>query len=627
LGGIVGVFHRDGRPVDSQVLNRMAEAVLHRGPDTGRIWADGSVGLGYRILLTTPEAGSEAHSLEDRPREFFLAMDGRVDNREELTTLLAGDGYRLRDGTDAELVLRSYEAWGDECASRIIGDFSFAIWDGRRRRLYCARDFYGSRSFYYCHDGRSFLFASEIHALFESPEVPRKPNLGMVGEYLHGYINSQTESLYEDIFRLPAAHYLIVDANGVRLQRYWGEDVGFTIRYRKDEEYAEHFQELLRESLRSRMRCIGTLGSDLSGGLDSSSVVCFSQSLLREGTVRCDGFEVFSQVYPGQDCDESRYIRDVVSKCGIVSHEIEPQPVSLEFLIEQVRFYKDFPGYPNGSITNPLRPMMRERGCRVVFTGQGGDEWFSGTDGHYLDLLLQMRWLRLAGAMPPALGVQVMWRLLLGHLLWPRVPKHLRRGIRTVLGRPVMAPWIGKDFAKRVGLEDRLETPRFQPQRGGYSQQELHSPLADGWNAHASDLEDRAMGWYGLERRMPLFDRRIAEFGLAVPEEQRYRNGLHKYVMRQALRNLLPESVRIRPDKADFSWLFVNQFRALGDAGLFNQLELAKNGYVDLNEIRAKYHQIEDLAKLDLHNSWSYVWRLWMVWGLELWWRELFAGK
>jgi len=195
VSGIAGIFNLDGRPVDPALLTRMTDVIAHRGPDGAGQWIDGSVGLGHRMLHTTPESLYEKQPLIDETGNLCLVLDGRVDNREELRTALEAKGAKLRTDTDAEMVLHAYECWGEESPKKIIGDFAFAIWDKRDRLLFCARDPLGMKPFHYYTDGRTFLCGSELRQLFEDVTVQREPNEGMVGEYL---VSSLTNSRYAE---------------------------------------------------------------------------------------------------------------------------------------------------------------------------------------------------------------------------------------------------------------------------------------------------------------------------------------------------------------------------------------------------------------------------------------------
>jgi asparagine synthase (glutamine-hydrolysing) len=184
VSGLAGVYDLHGRAVDITLLRAMTAAVAHRGPDGKGYWTDGPVGLGHRISRTTPESLGEKQPLLDESETLCLVLDGRVDNRAQLAAWLRAAGVHLRTDTDAELVLQSYALWEDGCASRIVGDFAFAIWDRWRRRLFCARDPLGIRPFYYCARSQTFLWGSELRQLLDNIPVGPELNEGVVGEYL-----------------------------------------------------------------------------------------------------------------------------------------------------------------------------------------------------------------------------------------------------------------------------------------------------------------------------------------------------------------------------------------------------------------------------------------------------------
>ena len=243
-----------------------------------------------------------------------LTLDGRVDNRDALRSAIEARRFPLRSDTDAELVLRAYQCWGEQCPQYIIGDFAFVVWDGRKQRLFCARDILGMKPFYFYTNARLFLWGSELRVLFEEPAVPREPNEGMVGEYLANRISSKEETLFRGIMRLPPAHSLIVRPNLLSKVRYWDLEPQRSIRYKTDQEYCEHFLAIFREAVRCRLRSNGGVGAALSGGVDSSSVVCMAQWLYQNSMVVNTSFETFSLVFPGQHCDESEYIQEVVEQ-------------------------------------------------------------------------------------------------------------------------------------------------------------------------------------------------------------------------------------------------------------------------------------------------------------------------
>src|ERR1700676_1037084 len=315
MSGIVAMFNLDGRPTDPRVVGRMLNSMRHRGPDGQASFASGPVAFGHARLCSTEESWREHQPLRDDGAQLALVFDGRVDNRAELKDALATSGMPPRDDTDAELVLRAYQCWGEESPARIIGDFAYVIWDGARKRLFCARDPLGIKPLYYHLDAKRFVCASDLQALLLEPEFSTAPNEGMAAEIMCGRVLDPEETLFRDILQVVPGNYLTIDSDQVRKHRYWSLNSAHEIRYSTDQQYASHFLELFGEAVRCRLRHPGTgIAAQLSGGLDSSSVVSMAAWLKREGEVDSAPFETFSLISPEPKDNERSYIDAVVRK-------------------------------------------------------------------------------------------------------------------------------------------------------------------------------------------------------------------------------------------------------------------------------------------------------------------------
>jgi asparagine synthase (glutamine-hydrolysing) len=282
MSGIAGFYNLDGRPAESSFLERMTETIVHRGPDgTGR-WINGPVGFGNLMLQTTPELANEKQPLTNENATLCLTMDGRIDNRLELRGTLESKGFPCRDTTDAELVLRAYECWAEDCPRQFLGDFAFAIWDTRKQQLFCARDHVGVRPLYYHCSGSLFAFGSEIRAILALPTIPRRLNESRVVDFLVEELDREDEesTFYQDVLRLPAGHSLTVGPGRFALRDYWDLNAPPILKLKSLMEYGEAFREVFVEAVRCRLRSTHPVGSTLSGGLDSSSVVCTTRELL-----------------------------------------------------------------------------------------------------------------------------------------------------------------------------------------------------------------------------------------------------------------------------------------------------------------------------------------------------------
>jgi asparagine synthase (glutamine-hydrolysing) len=637
MSGIAGIYNLNGAPVDQALLKRMTGAIAHRGPDGIHHWVEGSVGLGHCMLETTPESAYERQPLTDDSGNLCLTMDGRVDNREEIVTALESKGFRLRDDTDAEIVLKAYECWGTECPAQIIGDFSFVVWDKRQRQLFCGRDILGVRPFYYYTDGRKFLWGSELHQLFQDANIRREPNEGMVAEYLAASLTDREETLYKGILRLVPAHYLLIRDGRVEKSCYWDVAPNKVIRHKTDEEYAEHFSAIFKQAVRCRLRSNKPVGGELSGGLDSSSVVGMSRLLFRDGHPAGRDFATFSLLFPDLPCDESQYIDAAVQIWGVKSNRLRYEAPSPMAYFEDAGRFQDFPNYPNGMMWDSASATISQMGFRVLLTGCGGDEWLTGSFYHYADylrglkLVTLMRQLRAdrqfdrSAAIVPAIVFPRGALLRVG--FFPLLPSMIRRAVRIALNRRYKPPlWIDSEFARRTKLSDRLQGTHTHKKFPTFAQEDMYRAFTDGWACHGYEMGSRSESRFGLERRHPLSDRRVIEFAFALPEEQRWRERQPKCVLRNAVQGLVPETIRNRLSKADFSGIFAESLKRTAGDNFFRSLTIASAGWIDGRPLGRMYEEMKLASVQSPGGLILHAWTLWMIYGIEAWFRAVYSS-
>jgi len=622
MSGITGIYNLDDRPVDRMLLQRMTSAIAHRGPDGIACWIDGPVGVAHLMLHTTPESLLEKQPLRHERADLCLTFDGRVDNRRDLRRALESKGLVMRSNTDAELVLRAYERWGDECPQHIIGDFAFAIWDGRNRTLFCARDPVGIRAFYYVFDGATFSFSSELRPLLDLPRFKRMPNLGMLGEYLCDDIRSVQDTLYQGIQRLPPGNQAVLKNGALRIRRYFHVDPARTIRHASDAEYAEHFFDIFEEAVRCRLRSQTPVSQFVSGGLDSSSILGMTHHLIRERKFATGRPLVFSLLSRNPDADEQNYLDDVARMWGDTVHGASMDNAPAEPLIDQAQRFLDFPDYPNGSAWLPLHQLTLVHGSRVTLWGFGGDEWLAGDRAHCADLLLQLRIPSLVRQIRHDVAQSNVWasrkftvRDAARWCLFPLVPHALKSFVRLHV-RSNVPRWITPGFARSVRLRERLLSPSA-PRFPTMAQRAIHGALLRGSDALSNELQDRFDARLGIEGRYPYYDRRLIEFALALPEDQRWRNDQTKYVLRQAMKGLLPDSVSRRRSKAEFSHLYKEALVRESADKVFKSLRLVAGGYVDA---RVATELLNGCMRGDLPP----LGPAWMILALEYWFRAAF---
>ena len=637
MSGIAGIIHFDGKPVEPGLIEKMTGAMAHRGPDGINHWVKGSVALGQCMLRTTPESLEEHQPLTNEDESLVLVMDGRVDNWEELRRELLGRGAALWTRADAELVLRAYEVWGEESPRRILGDFAYVLWDRAKRELFCVRDIVGVRPLYYYWDGSLFLFGSELRALLEQPAVRREPNEGMIAEYLSATIHDRDETLYRNIFRLPASHSLRVHRDLVKKQRYWDVDPTQQIRYSTDSQYAEHFESLFSEAVTCRLRSCGPVCAELSGGVDSSSIVALAQAHYRKAGKPGCGIETFSLGFPGLPCDESSFVNSLVTMWDLTHHTLPFSVSEPSWFIREIRRSGDFPPYPTWAAWDRLSCLTKEQGFRVVLSGAGGDEWLTGSLAlrrflRQLNLVSLIRQVRsdrqfTSGDSVPAIISPSLPVFRAG--LWPLLPAAIRRMVkRAVRNGSVNYGLADPDFARRTKLAERLEKRYSSVRFPTHAQQSIYGRLAEGgWMSHGMEMGDRLDGLHGRESRFPFMDRRVIEFSLAVPETQLWRDCDTKFVLKNAMKGYLPEVIRWRRTKADFSHVFIEEFPSVNGERLIKDLTIASLGWVDEGKaIRTFTRMCRSYKRGD--PSWlNDIWPLWMVLGIELWYKQAILNE
>lgn len=576
MSGVAAIVQRDGGRPPADDLRRMLDASPHRAPDGTSSWICDGVALGFLAFHTLPEAHVEPQPLVDSSRRLALAFDGRLDNREELCAALELDAADTV--SDSRITLEALARWRAEAASRLYGDFAFVAWDGDARRLIAARDHMGIRPLHY-HDGGSFVVcATDVVQILSHPRVPRAPDSETAADYLANDESNSPPSLYRDIFRVPPGHVLVIDAHGARLHCYWRPEPRSPIRYRRNEEYAEHCRELLGRSVAARLRSRTTTAALLSGGIDSSSIVATAHRVLRHANAPLP----FSVVFPHDpDADERPFVEALCAHCGLEPSCSEPPRMRGEAFHAQGARWLDIPGFPADEWTRPLYVEMERRGCRVALSGGGADFLFSGSIFQYADLLRQFRVLAAVRRFLDDGRGDAMDQSRLGLIkagAWPLLPVPLKRKLRP-LARRVMRI---EDHPEWLRTPRRARPPYPEHPRGGSHATEEAVRLAESGGLTVSlHAAERTAVEHAVELRFPYMDVRLVDFALSIPDEQRRQGPYIKFVLRQALGEDLPEAVRHRVSKGDFSRLGVTTFEALGGERFFGELAIAQAGWVD----------------------------------------------
>jgi asparagine synthase (glutamine-hydrolysing) len=539
LSGIAGIFHRDGQPVERALLQSLADSLASCAPDARAIWLDGPVGLAHAMLRTTRESAGEQNPVSFES-QFWITADARLDCRAELIAEVVRAGRKTsRSVTDSELILHAYAAWGTACVQHLRGDFSFAIWNARTKNLFCARDHFGIRPFYYARLGDFFLFSNALNCIRIHPKVSGELNDTAIGDFLLfglNYDNATTS--FRDVQRLPPGHCLTFSSSGLNIKRYWAPPTDGRIRYAKDGEYIEHFQALLREAVADRLRT-ERVGILLSGGLDSSSVAAVAKEV--SGTTspptEIRGYSyVYESLIPDREGEYAREVGDFlrVPVKYLAMDEAQfferwedpqlrwPEPIDDPF------FAKNLDCYRNLSAE-----------CRVLLSGEGCDNLMDFQMWPYVaDMRRRGEWHRLLPDVANFLWVRPFpWRGIRARALQlaGKDPDRLR-----------FPEWLAPEFSSRASLAARWK------EHMGIPKSWLKHPIHPRGYASLSlpqwtnmfEQENAGATGYPVEIRYPFLDLRIVNYLLALPPFPWF---FQKMLLREAMAGRLPERVRVRP--------------------------------------------------------------------------------
>ncbi len=534
MSGIVGIVNRNGEPVDPALIRRLTDFLSFRGPDAQAAWHEGPAALGHTLFRVTPETFAENQPLS-LDGQAWITADARLDAREELRQHLEAHGRSCGpSASDAELVLHAYHLWDTACVEHLLGDFSFGIWDARRRRLFAARDHFGVRPFFHAQTGQVLVFSNTLRCVRLHPAVGRELDEQVIGDFLIRDASADvSRTVYASIQRLLPAHTLTWDEHGLQVRRYWTLPFSEPLHYRRPAEYVEHFKELLAQSIRDRLRTSRAV-IFMSGGLDSTSVA----ALARE--VPGVSLRAHSMGYARLFQDRERPLSQVAADAlGI--------PLTQQVL-------DDYPPFPdwNGPHLVPPEPghdafhqmLVDARRqilahSRVALTGLGLDAGLMWPANYLPRLVGRGHFFRLAREM--------------GEYWWKtrRVPSFgFRTMVRNWLGRPQDPPplypdWLNESFAARLNLRERFRSlNEVQPTSAHPRRPEAYWDLTQPAWSVIMETYDAGITGIPLHVCHPFFDVRLLHYLLALPP---FPWCFHKGIVREAMRGLLPEAIRTRP--------------------------------------------------------------------------------
>jgi asparagine synthase (glutamine-hydrolysing) len=554
MSGIVGIVHRDGAPADRGLTEALTRFLSCVGPDARNTWSLESIALGHSLLATTRETRNESQpsSLEGK---YWIVADARIDSRAELAAQLTNADRRVRpSATDAELILESYAAWGRECVERLRGDFAFAIWDERAKSLFCARDHFGVKPFYYAELGQQFVFSNVLDCVRLHPDVSSELNDAAIADFLLFGLNCDVSTTtFGQIRRLPAAHALFVSPDGVRAERYWSAPTDGRIRYKDSRQYIEHFNQVFFPAVTDRLRA-DRAALLMSGGLDSATVAATAHDVSQ---VAASGagtdLHAITMVYESLFADdEGRYARELAAALRIPIECIaldSLQPFGGWPAAGEVASNGRDPGGASTDVRWPEPvddPFMAglflqfgaiSKTCRVALSGDGSDNLMHFEMWPYAkSLVRENRWGTFAREVPPYLRKRR-----------SPVPGVLRR-VKKAFGKEDVTPefpkWLAAPLVEELKLKDRAAEWRGLPSSGPHPVLPRgHASLSLPQWSNLFEMQNPGVTKHTAEMRYPFLDLRVVNFLLSLPPFPFY---MEKKLLRDVLRDRVPESVRTR---------------------------------------------------------------------------------
>jgi asparagine synthase (glutamine-hydrolysing) len=596
LSGIVAIFNLDGRPAEPETLERLVHPIRHRGVDGVKLWCQGSAGLAHLHLGATSTSCNEVQPF-GCPQPLAISFDGRLDNREELIGKLpAASAPDLQNLSEAACALAAYRDFGESFAQHLKGDFAIALFDRTQQKLLLARDIMGIRPLYYAEIQKTFLAASEIKSILAYPGFQTGPDDDALADLLlAGDPYERERTCFAGISRVLPGHTVVVTPEKIRSFQHWDFDTTRQIRYGSFEEYAERLRALFEQAVRRRLRSSHPVAVMVSGGLDSSAILCQAESLKKAGAsvAPCVGM---SMTFPeSKDADERRYLSDIESHCKLSIQRLAFS--RLQFVdLENSTWISELPEL-SWDATSELMRVATESGCRVVLDGYYGDQMLASAS-YLVDLARGFQWVQLnrelaewgrwmAEVDPAVMKNELRWILLQG-----MVPYKLVRTVRRHRGMTEarQPAWYTRPFRERAFR--RYVTSRRAPRRfGSYYAQTGYDFLNARTRLNTVEIDSKIGAAQSLEKSYPFMDRDLIEFLLATPGHIVNRNGVPKALFREAMKGVLPESIRLRNWKGDFTALN-NDAVAASCSKLKGYLGFASfgvgRGYMDLAAVESR---------------------------------------
>jgi asparagine synthase (glutamine-hydrolysing) len=588
MSAITGLFYRDGRDVDLELIKKINSTLSHRGPNRSAVYCKNNVALGHQMLWTTSESVKEKLPFYEEKSGLIITADARIDNRTELSKEL--DIKDTDDISDSYFILKSYQKWGEKCPKYLLGDFSFAIWDNFNKKIFCARDHMGIKPFYYYLDDNLFTFATEIKAILNVPNVPRELNEETLANLLIGKSSGQL-TFYQNIKSLKAANFLELDNHNIKIEEYWDLNPKSKILMDSEEDYIKAFLKIFEDAVKCRLRSYFPIGFELSGGLDSASIIGMAKRVLKNEHSENFNINTFSFISDNNSVyNEQYYINKIISDGDINPHFVNADEISPLEGINKLLKYHDQPFVsPHKSVLCKLYEEMQKVDSHVLLTGEGGDDIISYGKYHLLDLALNFQWKELQRNIEftSLRSNKSRFELYYETVIIPLIPDFFKNKIRKHIKDYNFI--LNKNFAEKLGID--IEDYINKMNKRQKAREHHYNRIKDDHQQEMLESIDRTIAPYNMEVRHPFYDIRLIEFCYAIPTEMKFKLGWNRYILRMAMQDIIPPEVQWNPEKSDLTPIFARNL-------LLYEEELLKTIILQDNEILKEFVDIEKLKQM-----------------------------
>lgn len=567
--GITGILLKDGAPHPDQqsalmnAIKKMTASLEHRGPDEQRCWINQnkSLALGHARLsiIDLSEAASQpmhytAFQETEEIERYTITYNGELYNYLEIKSTLLSNGYHFKSNSDTEVILAAYDFWREDCLQQFDGMFALAIWDQKTQTIFCARDRFGEKPFYYYFDDKQFVFASEMKALW-SIGIEKKMNDKMLANYLAlGYLQNaddKKQTFYDDITALSPAHFIQIHLPtfSYELVEYWKLDKDLIVDV-NEKDAIEKFSYLFEQSVKRRLRCDVSIGSSLSGGIDSSSILATMSKFIPAAQLK-----TYSAVFPSFEKDESAYIDAITKELNIKNYQVVPDADGLLSEFKKICYHQEEP-FSSSSIYAQYKvfELAKNNHTRVLLDGQGADETIAGYHKYihwYIQQLIERKKIGRAfkeKSFFENYHTPVRWGL--NNILATFLPAHAsihleHKEVNKILSNPD----LDASFVRSIR---------------GHEWEGIHKPIITKlndilyFNTMSLGLEellrfaDKNSMAHGLEVRLPFLSHELVSLVFSLPAQYKIHEGYTKWVLRKSMQSAVPEKILWRKDKIGY---------------------------------------------------------------------------